>query len=243
MSPDRVVFLFRSGDECDPYEVALAEAGYAGIPISVLDFEFVHSETLRAALEHPRSYDGMIFTSPRAVEAVASAMPWLPSENMLWHSKSVFAVGPRTAFELRRIGFEPVGESSGSADMLAEHISAIEFEKPLLFLCGNRRRDELPDRLRDAGIDMEELCVYETHPRTRLDLPDHLTPDWVVFFSPSGIDAVLADGRLDLSSTRIATIGSTTAASSPVPVHAVADSPTPDALVLAIVAADASIEE
>lgn len=241
MTERRIVYLFRSGDESDAYEEALDEAGYTGISISVLTFESVHADELREALEHPRSYDGMIFTSPRAVEALASAMGWLPTENVMWHAKSIFAVGPKTAHELRQIGFEPTGEGSGSAGMLAEHIAAGAFERPLLFLCGNRRRDELPDSLRRAGIDIEELCVYESHPRQTLDLTSHPKPDWVVFFSPSGIQAVMPGGYIDFSAVHVAAIGETTAEalrSGGLQVDAIAGAPTPDALVQALLAAD-----
>ncbi len=243
MTPRRIVYLFRSGDESDPYEEALAEIEYSSISIPVLAFEFVHAEDLREALEHPRRYDGLIFTSPRAVEAVASAISWLPTENILWHSKLVFAVGPKTASELRQIGFEPIAAESGSADMLATQIAAREFRRPLLFLCGSRRRDELPDKLRRTGIDFEELCVYESRPRARLDLPSHPDPDWVAFFSPSGVQAVIEDGRLDLHSMRIAAIGETTAnALADFPLQAVARAPTPEALAQAIAAADTGLK-
>lgn len=241
MTRERIVFLCRSGDESDAYEAALAEAGYRAISIPVLHFEMVNQNDLREALEHPQSYDGLIFTSPRAVEAMAGAMPWLPTENVLWHMKPIFAVGPKTASELRRIGFEPTGEDSGTAAMLFEHIAASRFARPLLFLCGNRRRADLPDALRAADIKFDELCVYETHPLTDLEFSAHPAPDWVVFFSPSGVDAVLEDGRLDLSSVRIAAIGETTAdALRGFEIEAIARRPTPDSLVEAIAGADAN---
>lgn len=245
MSGDRVVVLFRSGDESDPYEEALADAGYRGISVPVLEFEFVHSKELREVLEHPRNYDGMIFTSPRAVDAVASAMSWLPTENVIWHTKSIFAVGPKTAAELRKIGFEPTGDGSGSADMLSEHIAACTFKRSLLFLCGNRRRDELPDKLREAAIDFEELCVYHSHRKESLDLTAYAEPAWLVFFSPSGVQAVRGDGRLDLNSVRIAAIGETTGEAlkqDGLRVEAIARSPTPDALTEALAAADGLLQ-
>lgn len=241
MTRERSVFLCRSGDESDAYETALEEAGYRAISIPVLRFEMVNQKNLREALEHPQSYDGLIFTSPRAVEAMAAAMPWLPTENVLWHMKPIFAVGPKTASELRQIGFEPTGEDSGTASMLFEHIAASRFAQPLLFLCGSRRRPDLPDSLRDADIKFDELCVYETHLRTDLKFDALPAPEWVVFFSPSGVEAVLENGSLDLSSVRIAAIGETTADSlRAFDVEAVARTPTPDSLVEAIAAADAS---
>lgn len=235
------VVLFRSGDEADPYEEALRDAGYVCQSVPVLRFEFVNERELRNALEHPRSYDGLILTSPRAVEALTMAMPWLPTENVVWHAKAIFAVGPRTASELRAIGFDPTGEGSGSAEMLAEYVLHRDFERPLLFLCGDRRRDTLPSRLRECGITLEELCIYESHERTDLALASRPSPDWAVFFSPSGVEAVQRDQGWDLTRLRIAAIGETTSEalrSKGISVHAVAEEPTPDALALAIRVAD-----
>lgn len=231
------VLLLRSGDEADPYEEALGAEGFEAASLSVLAFENVNASELRGALEHPNSYDGLIFTSPRAVEALGEAMPWLPAENLLWHGKSVFAVGPRTARELRRIGFEPEGEESGSAEMLADYIGTKTFAQPLLFLCGNRRRDLIPARLEATGIPIEELVVYRSRPRSRLDWPDGRQPDWAVFFSPSGVEAVERSRAIQLQGVRIAAIGPTTADAlrrRGLHVDAVAEEPSPGALALAI---------
>jgi len=244
MDGKRDVVLFRSKGESDRFEVALEGAGFATRFIPVLRFDFVNAEALRNALEHPHAYAGLIVTSPRAVEALVEAMAWLPSENVAWHSKAIFAVGPATASELKRVGFEPTGEESGSAALLADIIVDREFDKPLLFLCGRRRLEKLPKRLQESRIAFEELCVYETTERTDLALKTDVLPDWVVFFSPSGVDAVRLDGGWDLEHVRIATIGSSTADAarlSGLHVHAVARNPTPEGIAQAMAAADRAL--
>jgi len=244
MSRDRSVVLFRSRDEPDPYEEALREAGFACSSIPVLRFEFVHEEELRHALEHPRNHGGLIVTSPRAVEAMAKAMTWLPTENVSWHARPVFVVGPSTASELRQIGFEPIGEESGSAAVLAQTILHHQFEKPLLYLCGSRRRDELPTCLRENNIDFIELCVYRSMERADLALSSQPVPYWVVFFSPSGVEAVQRDAGWDLRDVRVAAIGSTTAdalRSTGVEVHAIASEPTPEAVAHAVATSDSAL--
>lgn len=233
MSAQRpVVWLLRSGDEPDPYEEALADAGFEGHSVPVLRFERLNEDRLRTALEHPKKYSGLVFTSPRAVEALVNAMSWLPSENAAWHAKAVYAVGQRTAQELRRAGFEPDGEQSGSAVLLAEYIAKREFEKPLLFLCGDRRLEDLPDMLEQAGVAVDELCVYSTLPRSDIDVSHRPDPDWIVFFSPSGLDS-----SIDPSGARLAAIGSTTAAAlqdAGYKVDAVAHEPSPAGVVTAL---------
>lgn len=243
MSDPRLVYLFRAGKDPDPYEQALAEKGFAGVSISVLTFEPVRQKELREVLEHPKDFAGMILTSPRAVDMLAEAMTWLPTENALWHTKRIFAVGPRTADELRAIGFDAEGEECGSAADLARHIVQCDFERPLLFLCGSRRRDDLPSILTEAGMSLEELCVYETHTKDRLELPpawQGRAPDWVVFFSPSGLETVVKDGSIDLTAVKVCAIGPTTAEAlraAGLRVDAVAKVPTPEGLVSAIVSA------
>lgn len=234
------VLLLRSGDESDPYEEELEAEGFDVRSLPVLAFDFVHAEGLREALEHPNSYDGLIFTSPRAVDALGEAMPWLPAENVLWHTKSVFAVGPRTADRLRWIGFEPEGEESGSAEMLVDLIRGHAFDRPLLFLCGNRRLDVLPTRLHAAGIEVEEIEVYVSRLRPNLDWPTDKRPDWIVFFSPSGYEAVRQAPNTNMTGVRVAAIGPTTAEAlraGGLDVSAVADEPSPRALSAAIRAA------
>lgn len=207
-----LILFFRERTEHDPYDTLFREAGFRTYFQPVLSFEFINQEALIAALEHPGSYGGLILTSPRAVEAMASVLRWLPGEIARWHAKPVFVVGSRTASDLREIGFEPEGESSGSGDQLARYITTRKFEDPLLFLCGNRRRDELPDLLSTEQIPFEELCVYET----RLNAPEDLSlpdiPDWVVFFSPSGVESIKQSRGVDWKVVRKAAIGKTTSA-------------------------------
>ncbi len=60
---------------------------------------------------------------------------------------------------------------------------------PFLFFCGNRRRPELPALLREAGIPLQELIVYETKVN-QVALGN--TYDAILFFSPSGVESFLS---------------------------------------------------
>jgi uroporphyrinogen-III synthase len=64
-------------------------------------------------------------------------------------------------------------------------------------------------------------------------------PDWLVFFSPSGVEAVRKNG-VDAGGYRLAAIGDTTAAAiddAGYTAAAVADAPEPEAVVAAITGA------
>lgn len=242
MGEDRPrVLLLRSRDDPDPYEELLRAAGFEPTFMPVLEFEWVQQDELRELLAHPRRFEGLILTSPRAVQALADAMSWLPSEVSLWQAKLVYAVGPRTATDLRALGFDPIGEETGRAELLVERIAERTYRRPLLFLCGDRRRDVVPTRLRALRIPLEELCVYHTSVIPNLDLSEIERPDWIVLFSPSGVEALSTASDFDPTKVRIATIGDTTAAAVADigwQIDAVAEHPSAESIVAAIRAVD-----
>jgi uroporphyrinogen-III synthase len=154
-----------------------------------------------------------------------------------WKGAPAYVVGPKTGGRLRDLGFEVRGEESGNAKALVQRIAERNPSRPLLFLSGNRRRDEVPDGLRAEDIAFEEQVVYETHFRSDLALPPPKGSLWIVFFSPSGLKAVRRAEAGPLTGYRCAAIGPTTAGAlrdQGLRVDAVADSPSPDGLVTAI---------
>ncbi len=229
-----VVYLLRvEATASDPFLEQLQAAGYRPFVLPVLAVDWVNTESLRAALACPEAYSGLIFTSPRAVEAVRRL--GIPLE--AWKEHSVYVVGPRTAEAVREIGWEPRGEAAGSGSELARRIQQVPRPThPLLFLCGARRREELPSLLRAAGFPLEELVVYATRPLVPALPAEAPVPDWVVFFSPSGLQAAR---RLPLvwEQVHVAAIGPTTAAAlqqEGLRVAAVARTPTPEGLLVAM---------
>lgn len=238
-SPD--VILLRSADNPDPYVQAFSDVGFRAVCRSVLRFEFPNEEALRRRLRQPDQYGGIVATSPRVGWALQRIFDDEGTTHTAWEGSTAYAVGPSTADQLRALSFEVEGEETGSGAELAAFIAEADPETPLLFLCGNRRRDELPDRLEGEGIDFDELTVYETHSRTDLTLPPPGQETWLSFFSPSGLEAALqaeTDGTLE--DYHCAAIGPTTAGAledAELEVEAVAQSPTPEGLVDAVLGA------
>lgn len=235
-----VVYLLRAAAPDDAYVQALEARGFQVVAVPVLTFTFVHEDVLRETLCASEAYGGLVLTSPRAVEALRR----VGSERLTpWRETPAYVVGPKTADAAAALGLAPAGQDSGSAEALADVIVRHPPEKPLLFLSGNRRRDVLPERLAAADVPFEELVVYETHPVDSLDVSRHPAPDWLVAFSPSGLDAVRDADDLDRAQIRIAAIGPTTAEACRAAgwtVAAVADVPTPEALVRAMAGAEAN---
>lgn len=188
--PDRTtVLLLRSEDGSEPYLDALESAGLGAQCVPVVSFTFVGARDMLRALSRPDDYSGLVITSPRTTDAWARE-PIATTRLRFWSDKPVYAVGPRTANAARGLGLTPEGHDAGSARDLAAYIAsnrAPNEVRPLLFCGGEPRRDELPNRLSDEGIPMEDVVVYRSHVLRAAPLSS--APDWVVFFSPRSMDA------------------------------------------------------
>jgi uroporphyrinogen-III synthase len=154
----------------------------------------------------------------------------LSSDTILWwYSIPFFVVGEATAKAISELNFKSIGaEHSGNADILADYIVSYyaqneqglkEQSSNLLFLVGDKRRDAIPNRLSKEGIGLDELLVYQTQPNEQFGnllkaaLEKYKSFDWVVFFSPSGVDAtieLLYKWKV-MPSAKLAAIGPTTA--------------------------------
>jgi uroporphyrinogen-III synthase len=93
------------------------------------------------------------------------------------------------------------------ATALADRMIDDEVSSPLIFFCGDQRRDELPDRLRNMDMVLQEIVVYRT-------MPVHRTIDknyqGILFFSPSAVESFF-HGNYVGSETVLFAIGQTTA--------------------------------
>lgn len=228
--------LLRSPHDPDPYLNAFADAGLSAVCEPVLRFRFPNQDALRDRLRRADDYAALVATSPRIGRALHQAFRTEPALRTRWRGRRAYAVGPKTGRWLRKLGLEVTGEHTGTAAALADRIVSDAPEAPVLFLSGNRRREALPEGLRSGGVAFEEQVVYETHTRTTLDLPGPSAACWLVVFSPSGLEA-LAEAEVPVDAYRLAAIGPTTAGAlrdAGYTVAAVAETPTPDALVQAI---------
>jgi hydroxymethylbilane synthase len=80
--------------------------------------------------------------------------------------------------------------------------------KEVVFFCGDKRRDELPEKLRHQGIQVEEVIVYNTTETPRIITKNY---DGVLFYSPSAVRSFFSLNNLPATTTCYA-IGETTAA-------------------------------
>ncbi|XP_040293683.1 uroporphyrinogen-III synthase isoform X2 [Bufo bufo] len=149
----------KSGDPAtDPYVQEMSSRGYEAGLIPVLSFTFVSLEHLYDKLSHPENYEGLIFTSPRAVEAVKLCLKnnkeaWEHSLKDKWNRKCIYVVGKATAALVDDLGLSSEGEASGNAEKLADLICSktISYSAPILFPCGSLKREVLPKRLKEKS--------------------------------------------------------------------------------------------
>ncbi len=150
--------------------------------------------------------DNYIFTSQNAVRGflrAADNLP-LPEKRLEARAKPCFCVGSKTARLLEENSLK-VEKTAKNSKELAEFISKKRQKETFLFICGNRRREDLPAVLTQNTVQYKEIIAYDTQSRPQ---PFNTTFDGVLFFSPSGVESYTAMN--DLSKSTAFCIGRST---------------------------------
>ncbi|XP_014680161.1 PREDICTED: uroporphyrinogen-III synthase-like [Priapulus caudatus] len=238
----------RKNMDSDPYHQLFVQHGISASSIPVLQFDFVNVQQLAQLLETPGNWTGLVLTSQHSVEALAMAVEKCSDCNVIahWKGKHVFVVGEATKkIAESRLGLACQGESCGNAKSLArfiinemEELPATDEAKPLLFPCSSSRQESLPTMLTNAGVGLECIAAYETRQHVEVTSSlhtfheNHGVPDYIVFFSPSGVSYTLETlKRLNfIPYTKCVAIGASTAEAlqSEGVVCSTAQSPTPE---------------
>ncbi|RIA98638.1 tetrapyrrole biosynthesis, uroporphyrinogen III synthase [Glomus cerebriforme] len=250
MSQPKTILLLKEktiqiDSNVDVYEQKFGELGnYKVLYLPPLDHSLVNINELISILKNgpENNYRGVITTSQRAVEGLKVAWEQAfsssgESKDVLekWKKLPYFVVGKSTAKAIKELNVNSFGaDESGNSELLANYIlkyfnssflqeegnSSKQLE--LLFLVGDKRRDELPNKLLESGFLLKELLIYETKPNSTfsnelnkiLNSHEKKKIDWIVFFSPSGVDISLdlLKNKLleDWNEIKIASIGKTT---------------------------------
>lgn len=198
--------LFKSVSE--DYQKAFADSEIEVLFVEPLQFTFINTELLNEKLQ--QDYDGLILTSPRAIEAVSKC--WDPTKFIQWNTKRIYTVGDVSRQRINLLlGLEALGHTSGNAENLAKLISNENGKSSkFLFPCGNLRSEVMPNILQAAEILVDALTVYETMENENLqkelvELNESAEePYCLVFFSPSGCEYV--HRRLKTFSNKLSSI-------------------------------------
>lgn len=187
------VVLFKSASE--EYSTAFNERNFEPIFVEPLQFEVVNAQQLNARLLRS-DYDGLVLTSPRAVEALGHC--WDPTKFVIWNTKRAYTVGEASCKKIKlQLGLDALGMTAGNTKNLAKIIID---ENPdtsnFLFPCGNLCLETLPAMLQAKGMTVDTLTVYESkeNKHLRTDLMElnssEEDPCCMVFFSPSGCEYI-----------------------------------------------------
>ena len=203
--------MFRDRDLPESFTSPLEASGWQIHCVPVLSFDFAsHSAGVAAALHIP--YDFYVFPSKRAVDGVAAAGVTLSFE-ATW-----IAVGQATAFHAEStLGKLPdlIG-SQGAREVIAQALERFDLAgKTVAYICGDLQAT-LPEDLL-ATCCLEQVCAYSTVPASADEIRRGFEaagePHTLVFFSPSGVRAVVGalGENYAWADTRLIAIGKTTA--------------------------------
>jgi uroporphyrinogen-III synthase len=159
------------------------------VGIEVLESNFIEVETKDFELKGIKN--NLIFTSQNAVRSFLNHPQFEENKSEL-QSKKAFCVGVKSKTILTDTGFEVVAYADYASD-LTEIICLIYSSESYTFFSGNLRKETLPLALKNAGIEFNEIEVYETQ------LKPHKikeTVDAILFFSPSGVASYLKDNTI-----------------------------------------------
>ncbi len=166
--------------------------------LGLVEYDALKIDFLKVKI--PLDYCNYIFTSKNAVKAFLDQTEHLDKSKF-----NAFCVGLKTKSLLEENGLK-LREMAENASELAQIIAKRYQNETFVFLCGNKRRDELPEILTKNNIQYKELEVYQTH----------LNPkafkrvfDGILLFSPSGIRSYLLENTF--GNSMLFCIGKTTA--------------------------------
>jgi len=169
-------------------------------------------ELIPVVAEYAAGHRNVVFTSAHAVKFVSGWLKQKPDWN-------IYCVRNETrAAVINWFGSEFTGGFASNALFLSRLMIA-DGVKEAVFFCGDKRLDILPDKLRNHGIELTELVVYDTR-LTPVKIKDQ--PEIILFFSPTAVKSFFSMNELS-PDTAVFAMGKTTEAAlrqfTSVPIH------------------------
>lgn len=146
------VFVFRPRPDAERTARAIADHGFEPVLAPLFD-------VVRLSDAAPEgSFDAIVLTSGNAVPALAEG----PTD---WRDLPIFTVGGRTAAKVREAGLEDARSADGDRNDLIELISrTLPVPAKLLMIVGRDRKEDVPDRLKEAGYAVTLWTAYAAEP-------------------------------------------------------------------------------
>lgn len=129
----------------------------------------------------------VIFTSANAVESVAEKLLFQPNWN-------IFCLAGKTKQTIEKFFTKvKIIHTAENGKSLAIKIIESENPMPIVFFCGNKRMNTMPEMLVNKGFQLQELVVYKTI-LTPKKIND--TFDGILFFSPSAVESFFSENKI-----------------------------------------------
>lgn len=173
------------------------------ISIKTIFSEKVLKQILELAASGKRE---IIFTSANAVHAFDHYMRAGNAHSIInW---KIFCLAGRTKEAVINAGYleNNIVATTKNASSLAKKVIEHKIEE-IIFFTGNKRRNELPSLLKEAGIKIHEFVIYETTEVPKIALDDF---NAILFFSPSAVKSFFSVNEIK-SNTVCFAVGQTTA--------------------------------
>lgn len=165
--------------------------------LSFVDYNAIEIENIAFMLSRKRK--NIIITSQNGARSFLNTI-----KEGVHITENCFVVGNKTTALLEKNGLK-VTKMAQNGQELAHFIVKNHKNESFTYFCGKQRRDELPCLLKEENINFEEIVTYETHLNKQTF---NRTFDGVLFYSPSGIQAYIANNN---TQTTAFCIGETTA--------------------------------
>ena len=200
--PERVVSPYRALEK--RYEVEVSFFPFIRVqPVPVDVFSSYRLDL--------KSYTALVFTSGNAIDYFFYFLDACGME--LPQGTRYFCVSEQASLRLQKhllVRKRKVHFGQGSVESMFPILSAHPREK-YLFPCSNIRRDELPNFFQREGFSYREVVLYETKANDLSGIAQ-LDYDVLVFFSPSGVDALFSNfPAFEQGHKKLAVFGTTTA--------------------------------
>lgn len=169
-------------------------------PIFTEDKQKQIIELTKSGIQH------IVFTSSNAVTAFEKYLQAGDTFDLVnWKAFCLSGKTKEAILNSSYLGINIIGEAENAPE-LAKKIIEQKIEE-IIFFCGDKRRDELPSLLQQAGTKVHEIIVYKTVETPIVAANDF---DAILFFSPSSVKSFFSVNQIKRNTICFA-IGQTTA--------------------------------
>ena len=186
-----------------------------------------------AAARELARYEAVVFTSPRSAAVFGERASAGAGARSVWAGGAGTARALGSALGPVRLPDERLVGEQGAAAALVSAMTEAGVRGPVLFPCGDLRRDELPARLRERGIPVHEVVCYRSVLAGEEEARRAAARATVLVVASPSVAALLAHACAPAGRPLLVAAGATTADTARAhgwPPAAVASAPTTEAL-------------